>query len=315
MRISSLTYLTGSLNGMQNNQAAIARLNERLASDTRIISPKDDPLATGKALDLSNRVALRDQHLANQQKAELSLQYESTVLSALRGVLEKVTQQIVETNGNQTQDLRAQYAALVNGAYSQAKDLANTRDPEGRYIFGGFNTGTVPYSHVQAYGTATTDSPKATYGGTPYGASATAPAGVRSIEVATGRNIQVNDNLDVMFQSNQANDVLETLDQLAVDLSQPTLTQAQLDDALAKINTALAALGKMESRIAAAQVELEEVGTATRSLRAQEQGALSDLLQLDRAAAIVELQSRQTSLEAAQRAYAQTSQLSLFSYL
>ncbi len=313
MRISSLSYLTSSLSGMQNNQAAIARLGEQIASGSRILTPKDDPLAAGKAIDLSNRIALRGQHLANQQKAEITLKYEGTVLTAMRGVLEKVAQQITGLGPNQSQELRNQYAAMVSGAYLQAKDLANTRDPEGRYIFGGFETTAPPFAHVQAYGTAVTDSPKTTYGGTAY-VSATSPDGVRSIEVATGRNVQVSDNLDVMFQSNQADDILETLDQLAVDLTGAT-TQGQLDTALAKITTALTALGNMESRIGATQVELKEVGTITGSLRLEEQNALSDLLQLDKAAAIVELQSRQTSLEAAQRAYAQTSRLSLFSYL
>jgi len=298
---------------MQNNQASIAHLSEQIASNTSILSPKDDPLATSKVIDLSNRVSLRDQHLANQQKAELDLSYESTVLNGMRGVLQKVTESIVGMGPSQTQALRDQYAATINGAYIQLKELANTRDPEGRYIFAGFNTSSVPYDHTQAYGTAVVDSPKATYNGTAY-VSASSPQGVRSIEVATGRGIQVTDNLDVMFQSNQGNDILETLDQLAVDLNGAT-TQAQLDTALTKVDTALAALGSMESRIGAAQVALKEVGTITRSLRLAEQNALSDLLQLDQAAAIVELQLRQTSLEAAQRAYAQTSQLSLFSYL
>lgn len=313
MRISSLTYFTSSLGSMQNNQAHIARLSEQIASETGILSPKDDPLATGKVIDLSNRVALREQHLANQQKAELDLNYESTVLKGMRGVLEKVTQNLAVMGPNQTQDLRDQYAATINGAYTQLKELANTRDPEGRYIFSGFKTSTVPYGHVQAYGTVTPTSPAATYSGTPY-TSATSPDGVRSIEVASGRNLQVSDNLDVMFQSNQGNDLLQSLDQLAVDLK-GTTTQAQLDTAMTKVNTALSALGNMESRIGAAQVALKEAGTVTRSLRLAEQNSLSDLLQFDKAAAIVELQSRQTSLEAAQRAYAQTSKLSLFSYL
>lgn len=317
MRISSLTYFTSSLGSMQNNQASIARLSEQIASNTSILSPKDDPLATGKVIDLSNRVALRDQHLANQQKAELDLSYESTVLTGMRGVLEKVTQNITGMGPNQTQALRDQYAATINGAYIQLKELANTRDPEGRYIFAGFETSTVPYDHVQAYGTVpAVPSPTAIYNGTDY-VSASSPQGVRSIEVASGRNIQVSDNLDVMFQGDgnaSGNDILQALDQLAVALN-GTTTQSDLDTALTKVNTALTALGKMESRIGAAQVALKEVGTITRSLRLAEQNALSDLLQLDRAAAVVELQSRQTSLEAAQRAYAQTSQLSLFSYL
>jgi hypothetical protein len=46
-----------------------------------------------------------------------------------------------------------------------------------------------------------------------------------------------------------------------------------------------------------------------------ESNALGDLQQLDQAAAIMRLKTRQTSLEAAERAYAMTSSLSLFSYL
>jgi flagellin-like hook-associated protein FlgL len=46
-----------------------------------------------------------------------------------------------------------------------------------------------------------------------------------------------------------------------------------------------------------------------------EKNMLSDITQVDKAAAIVELQSRQTSLEAISRAYSITSGLSLFNYL
>ena len=47
----------------------------------------------------------------------------------------------------------------------------------------------------------------------------------------------------------------------------------------------------------------------------EEKNALSDMTQVDQAAAIVELQSRQTTLEAISRAYSLTSGLSLFNYL
>jgi hypothetical protein len=67
--------------------------------------------------------------------------------------------------------------------------------------------------------------------------------------------------------------------------------------------------------MAGAQSEIKDVRATTQALLLQEKNALSDLTQVDKAAAIVELQSRQTTLEAISRAYALTSGMSLFNYL
>jgi hypothetical protein len=61
--------------------------------------------------------------------------------------------------------------------------------------------------------------------------------------------------------------------------------------------------------------EIKDVRASTQALLLNEKNALSDMTQVDKAAAIVELQSRQTTLEAISRAYSLTSGLSLFNYL
>lgn len=305
MRIDSLTYFNSGLVGMRDNQNAIARLNQQIASGSKLLAPKDDPLATEKVLEISNRVAVRTQFVANQDRASLALKYESTVLSEVDKALNSARSLIAGLSPSNETSLRDVHAQQLAGYARHLMGLANTRDPSGNYIFGGYDTVNVPYANPLD-GTATAT----TYGGTP------APGGTRSIEVDVGRLVQVNDNLDTVFRSGVAgSDLLQELDDAVANLSSPTVTQADIDGWVAVIDTARANLETISHRVSAAYGEVTDVQGTTKALLLQERDALGELQQVDQAAAIVELQNRQTTLEAAQRAYARTSGLSLFSYL
>lgn len=339
MRISSLSYFTASLSGMQGNQSQIARLSEQIGSGQRLLAAKDDPLSAEKAMQLSSRIAVREQYLANQEKAGLALNYEGVVLKEMDKSLTDARALLVQSNGSDMQSLRDQHAEMLKNMYLHFKDLANSRDTEGHYIFAGFNTqlssASPPFQHTQTYPTIAA-SGSTNYVGTPDGALLST-AGVRSLNVDDGRAVQVTDNLENVlkfpaavnvpffdttgpgFTNVATNDVLQALDQIAIALHDTNLTTNQLETALTGAVNALTAtldrLGSIERRVAAATLEVNDIKKTTESLQLIEKNALSDLTQVDKAAAIVEMQSRQTSLEAAQRAYAQTARLSLFSYL
>lgn len=321
MRISSLSYFTSSLSGMQDNQSRIARLGEQIGSGQRLLAAKDDPLSAEKAMQLSSRIAVREQYLANQEKAGLALNYESVVLKEMDKSLTDARALLVQSNGSDAQSLRDQHAEMLKNMYLHFKDLANSRDTEGHYIFAGFNTNldsaNPPFQHTQTYPTIAA-SGATTYVGTPY-VSLINPEGARSINVDDHRAVQVSDNLDTVMTAGSATDVLQALDQIAITLHDTSLTTSQVQTAVTSAVNALTAtldrLGNIERRVAAMTLEVNDIKKTTESLQLIEKNALSDLTQVDKAAAIVEMQSRQTSLEAAQRAYAQTAKLSLFSYL
>lgn len=318
MRVSSLSFFTSSLAGIQQQQASIARLNQQIALGVRILAPKDDPVGTNRVLDLSNRIDVHTQYLANQQKAELALNYESTVVTGIRDLLVNTRTSLGEISPSHELSLREQYADVVAAAYQQLKDLGNTSDPSGNYIFSGYATSTTPFSHSQVYpALPPAASGASAYLGTPNGAE---PNYQRFIEIDTGRLVQVNHNLNSAYQAGGGlgTDLLQTLDQLAINLADPTgavVTQADIDNAVAAIDAALDGLGAIERSVFAAQQQIGDAKTSLEALIGTDQDALTALLELDDVAAITELQLRQTTLEAAQSAYARTVGLSLFNFL
>lgn len=305
MRIDSMTYFNSSLLGMRDNQSGIARLSQQIAADQKFLQPKDDPIATEQILDLSNRVATRTQFASNQDRASLALKYETTVLSEMRNTMSGARAMLAGVSPSNDVGSRETVAERLAGYSNQILDLANTRDPSGNYIFGGFNTIDKPYTNpLDGTETATT------YAGTPN------PGGTRSIEVEVGRLIQVNDNLDGVFQHGvNGSDLLQELDAAAARLANGTATEADLVDWMSLLDTAMTSLDSISYRVTAAYGEVDDVRTTAKALMLQEQNALSDLRALDKESAILELQLRQTSLEAAQRAYAKTSGLSLFNFI
>lgn len=317
MRIDSMTYFNSGLVGMQDNQAAIARLNQQIATGQKLLAPKDDPLATEKVLGLSNRVAVRTQFSANQDRASLALKYENTVLTEMDKTLTSARSLVSALSPSHDPSLLDVNAQQLEGYARHLLSLANTRDPSGSYIFGGFDTVNVPYSNpLDGSATATT------YGGTPLLPTVaapdgqTAPGGSRWMEIDVGRYVQTNDNLDSVFKSGVAgSDLLQKLDDVVAKLSGSTVTQADIDGLVTLIDTAVGNLEKVNHRVSAAYGEVADVQDTTKALLLQERNALGDLQQVDQAAAIVELQNRQTTLQAAMQAYAKTASLSLFNYL
>lgn len=307
MRIDTLTYFSTSLPGIRDNQNAIARLNQQIASGKAFLAPKDDPLATEKILQLSNRVATRTQFVSNQDRAELALNYEQTVVQEIQKAMTDA-RGLFSISPASDQSLRNIHAEQLKGIFDHMVGLLNTRDPAGNFIFGGFNT-VLPGSQQPFEKTLDGGVTATTYNGTPN------PGGTRSIEIESGRYVQVNDNLDAVFQSGTANDFLQQLDQAITDLPGATITQTQIDAYQAMIDTALGNLALVEHRIAGVMSEVQDVRGTTNALLLIEKNALSDIQQVDQAAAIIELQTRQTTLQAASQAYARTSGLTLFNYL
>lgn len=324
MRIDSLTYMSSSLIGIQSNQTSIARLNQQIATGLRMQSGKDDPISAVKAMELSERIAVRTQYAANQTKAELDLNHETVVVQQMGAALDQARGLFLSISSSQSSSVSSGYSEQLKGAFNHLLDLANTRNSAGEYIFGGTATHVQPFANPSASGVPVSVQPT-TFGNIP-------PPGpvelsmTRQIEIGLGQRVQVTDSLTDVLSFTDASfvdaaaggdthDVLENLAHAIVGLKDGTLTEANLRSYIGLVDAARTKVGEIEQRVAGALTEIKDLRASTQAVLLLEKNALSDLTQIDKAAAIVELQSRQTALEAISRSYALTSRLSLFDYL
>jgi flagellar hook-associated protein 3 FlgL len=313
MRISTTTFFNSGLSGMQDLQSSIARLSQQIAQNKSYLNPRDAPLNASRALDISNSIAQRTQYITNQDRATLSLNIESVQLDQLRSSLGKARTILGGANASQDKNLRDQLAIQVTNIYSMVKDIGNARDAQGNYIFSGHETSTVPFAHTQTYPGALPASANST--------SYFGDNGVRNISIEQGRQVQVSDTLDEVFRGNgtPAQDLLGTLDYAATALHDGTATSTDVTNAiqaaLSAINNSLGNLQGVQTKVAGRLTEVTDLQSSSKQLMNTDKDALGALNDLDTAAAIIELQMRQTSLEASQRTFASVSKLSLFNYL
>jgi flagellar hook-associated protein 3 FlgL len=298
MRISSSTFYSSSLGGILSQQSSISTLNQQIASGNKLLTAADDPVAASQVMSLNDRISLSTQYTANQQSVSQTQSEETTILNQLQKTLQSAQSALTGVSASNDQSTKNSIGATLSGLYQQIKDLANSQDTNGNYIFSGFKTSTQPYD----------------------GTSYNGDNGLRYVQIAQGQTVQANDNLNSVMNagSGTPSDLLQTLQQTAAALQSNTVTQTQLTDAYTSVTNALGSLQSIQASLAARQQQVQSQQTATQQLQNTNQNALGNLSQLsdtDKASAIVELQMRQTSLQAAESAFASTSKLSLFNYL
>lgn len=305
MRISSLSFYNSTLVGIQDQQSSIARLSQQIATEKKYLAAKDAPLDAAAAMQLADKISVRTQLQANQLKADITLKEENTVLDQLDDLLASAQGILAGTSASQDQTDRGVMASQLNGLYDQIKQQANHRDSQGNYIFAGYQTDTQPYSHDSVYDGAIP--PQATvYVG---------DAGQRRVEIDGGRYVATNDNLDSVMASGLAGDLLSSLDALAAGLRDGTAVQADIDNTLATVSSALDNLRAIQADVAGRLGAVSQSADSVRTFLLADQDAMGKINELDKAAAIVELQQRQIALQAAESSFGLTSKQSLFNYL
>ncbi len=298
MRISSSVFYSSSVGGILDQQSSIARLSQQLSTDNKLLSAADDPVAATQVMSLNNQIAQSTQYAANLQNVGQIQSEESTVLSQLQKDLTTIQQTLSGVNGGQNPSLNTPASATLSGLLKDVQSLANYQDTNGNYIFAGLQKGVQPYSFASG-------------GATSY----LGDANVRQVQIAQGQTVQVNDNLQTVMQPNSG-DLLQAIDQASSALASNAPTApAAVSSAYSMVGSALGNLQGLQAALAARQSQVQNQQDYNSQFLTINQNALSNLTQVDRASAIVELQQRQTSLQAAESAFASTSKLSVFNYL
>jgi len=167
----------GTLSNIYNNVSfalslhteAMARLQEQVATGSRINRASDDPSAAYRVLGLNSQKSLLENYMDSLLEVVSLLDISSTAIDSMKHALSKVTVRLTGVSGS---SVTTGIAGEVNNWLESIVSSANTNHMD-QYLFGGSNTGSAPYAVTRTDGKITS----VTYQGS---------LGDRDIEVAPG---------------------------------------------------------------------------------------------------------------------------------
>jgi flagellar hook-associated protein 3 FlgL len=186
MRISTSFMFETGTSQLGTLQSQLARTQQQLATNRRMLSPSDDPIASARALEVSQAQAVNTQFATNRASVRSALSLEESALAGVTDVLQNVQSMAVAAgNGTLNQADRNGIANQIAGQLDELIALSNSTDSVGGYLFGGFSSANPPFVRTAA------------------GVSYEGDQGQRQIQIGTHREIPMGDPGSAVFLSNQ----------------------------------------------------------------------------------------------------------------
>jgi flagellar hook-associated protein 3 FlgL len=138
MRIATAFGYDATLDNLNNRQAGLADLQEKLSAGKRVLRASDDPTAMAQAERAMNRIKRieTDQRLLSAQKNSIALA-ESTLGDSIDN-LQSIRELVIQAgNGSYNNINRTSIAEQMRALRDRLFDQANAKDSNGIPLFGG----------------------------------------------------------------------------------------------------------------------------------------------------------------------------------
>ena len=315
-RMSSNQIHMGSLEVILDAQAKLQRTQEEMASGKRLLKPSDDPVATAQIMQIRTELSRIETLQTNINSVSRELAMVETNLSGIENILMRARELAVRgSNDSLSSQDKALIATEIDALREQLISMANTKGTNGEYIYSGNAVNTAPY---------TDDAVTPVYGGDDE---------LRAVNIAPGLTLESRvTGTEVFGEGTEATGELNAFEALSVlsaglrgvageaitDLSHDG-TDVTEDNATALAMSALDAnlesLASVRTEIGVRMNRVDDQRSINDAFNIKLQETLSGLEDLDYSKAITEMNLQMVALEAAQKAYTTTQNLSLFNYL
>jgi len=132
---------------VQQQYTDLIKLQQQMATGRRVLNPSDDPIASARALEVTQSQSVNEQFTKNGEFATSTLGFQESILAQAGELLQNVRTLAVNAGDAALSNLdRAAIATELRGHYDQLLGLANSTDGNGQYIFSGFKGSTQPFS-------------------------------------------------------------------------------------------------------------------------------------------------------------------------
>ena len=185
MRISTSQIFSTGVDQLGTLQGNLAKTQMQLSTNRRMLTAADDPIASARAIEVTQSQSVNTQFATNRANARSSL---SQVEGALQGttlLLQDVqTMTVAAGNGALSPADRNTMATELEGRLEDLFGLANSNDGAGSYLFGGFKSSTIPFTQ------------------SPAGATYRGDQGARQLQVGSARQMAISDSGSSIFENN-----------------------------------------------------------------------------------------------------------------
>ncbi|HGY3149567.1 TPA: flagellar hook-associated protein FlgL [Morganella morganii] len=251
MRFSTSYMYQRNVDSMSNATVNFNNVYTRLSAGQTLLKPSDDPAAASQAIIYKNALSDINQYDTARMFAQDALSYEDNALNSITNLLTKnLTEKIVQAGNDTYSDAdREALAVELEGIRDNLLDLGNSKNSNGRYIFGGYNSDSPPFL------------PDGTYVG-----------GDKAItqKVGDSAEMQIGHTGSDVFMSGTSDDLFVALDNAITALRQPVETDADrealrdvLDNTNRSINKCIDNLGKVQAQVGTNLQQLEQLGFAS----------------------------------------------------
>jgi flagellar hook-associated protein 3 FlgL len=303
MRISTNTIYQSGISKISNLQSEQVKLMQQISTGQRIASPADDPVASARALEISHSKSINSKFADTRQTAQLKLNTLESNLTSVTNMMISVKSALVSAGNPTYSDLeRGFIASELKTTLDGLVGLANTRDAAGNYLYAGFKTNSAPFVANAS------------------GASYVGDSNKQMLQVDSQRQMAINATGDEVFQAG-GNDIFATLQNLVTLLNTPLTSANQaaftagVASGLTSIQQGLDNVLTVRASIGSRLNEIDHLDISGSDLDLQYSKSLSEIQDLDYAAALSDLSKNQTIMEAAQKSFVTTTSLSLFNFI
>lgn len=188
MRVTTgMIYDTG-LASIQKQNSRVLDSMEQAATGRRILRPSDDPVASARALEVSQSKSVNSLYAANQGYANDALKLVDSKLDAANDIVTYVRTRAVESgNGSYSARDQAAIGTDLTQQFNALLGLANSQDSTGDFVFGGYRSNATPFSGSLAAGVQ--------YQG---------DQGTRTLQISASRNLPITSSGEEIFNTIRA---------------------------------------------------------------------------------------------------------------
>ncbi|WP_308700836.1 flagellar hook-associated protein FlgL [Pseudoduganella guangdongensis] len=175
MRISSNIIYNNGVGQLNTLQSQLQRAQLQLSTGRRVLTPADDPVASARALEISQSKEMNTQFVTNRTNARSSMSLVDQSLQNTDDLLQDVKRLIVNAgNPALSQQDRLSLATELEGRLDDLLGQANATDGTGGFLFSGYKLATQPFAKNST------------------GANYQGDQGARDLQVATSRKLPIS---------------------------------------------------------------------------------------------------------------------------